>query len=59
MNPTLNLTDAEVMFQSILCLQLGLDLVNMYIHEYLIYISLLPVTLRVLMGAQRLNTCNI
>lgn len=46
-NPTLNLTDSEVMCQSF-SLLLGLDLVNMYIHENFNYILLLPLNFRIL-----------
>lgn len=47
-NPALNLTDSEVMCQSIFSLLLGLYLVNMYIHENLNYIVFLPVNFRIL-----------
>lgn len=48
LNPTLNLTDSEVICHSIFSLQLGLDLVNMYLHENLNYMPLLPVNSRIL-----------
>lgn len=57
LNPTLYLTDSEVICHSMLSLQLGLDLVNMYIHENLNY-TLLPANSGILIWAQWLNTCN-
>lgn len=41
MNPALNLTDSEVMFQSIFCLQLGPDWLGKYVHIWIPYLHII------------------
>lgn len=40
-NPALNLTDSEVMFQSIFCLQLGPDWLGKYVHIWIPYLHII------------------